>query len=49
MLVTLLLSAIDHVPTQTLFDRDLYEARRTVLKGARLLKVLAFFQLCAPQ
>ena len=47
-LVSLLLAAIDQVPTQTLFDRDPYESRRTALNGARLLKVLAFFQLCAP-
>jgi hypothetical protein len=47
-LVTLLCAAIDRVPTQTLFDRDPYESRRTALKGSRLLKVLAFFQLCAP-
>lgn len=47
-LVTLLVAALDRVPTQTLFDRDPYESRRTALKGTRLLKVLAFFQLCAP-
>jgi hypothetical protein len=47
-LATLLLAAIDRVPTQPLFDCDPYESRRTALKGARLLKVLAFFQLCAP-
>lgn len=47
-LVSLLLSAIDRMPTQKLFDRDPYESRRTALKGSRLLKVLAFFQLCAP-
>lgn len=47
-LVTLLCAAIDRVPTQTIFDRERYESRRTALKGSRLLKVLAFFQLCAP-
>ena len=47
-LVTLLVAAIERVPTQTLFDRDPYESRRTALNGTRLLKVLAFFQLCAP-
>lgn len=47
-LVTLILAALDRVPTQTIFDRDPYETRRTALPGARLLKVLAFFQLCAP-
>lgn len=47
-LVTLLLAAIDRVPTQAIFDNDPYESRRTALPGARLLKVLAFFQLCAP-
>lgn len=47
-LVTLLVAAIERVPTQTLFDRDPYESRRTALNGTRLLKVLAFLQLCAP-
>ena len=47
-LVSLLLAAIERVPTQTLFDRDLYESRRTALNGSRLLKVRALFQLCAP-
>lgn len=47
-LVTLLLSAIDRVPTQAIFDNDPYESRRTALPGSRLLKVLVFFQLCAP-
>ena len=47
-LVTLLLGALDCVPTQRIFDREPYEARRTALKGARWLKVSAFLQLCAP-
>ena len=47
-LVTLLLAAIDRVPTQAIFDNDPYESRRTALSGARLLKVLAFFQLVTP-
>src|SRR5499433_278777 len=44
-LVTLLLQAIERVKTQTIFDRDPYESRRIAMKGARLLKVLAFFQM----
>jgi len=44
-LVTILLSAIDRVKTQMIFDRDPYESRREALPGSRLLKVLAFFQL----
>jgi Transposase DDE domain len=44
-LVTLLLRAIERVKTQTIFDRDTYESRRKAMKGARLLKVLAFFQM----
>ena len=44
-LVTLLLRAIGRVKTQTIFDRDPYESRRKAMKGSRLLKVLAFFQM----
>jgi len=44
-LVTLLLRAIERVKTQTIFDRDPYESRRIAMKGSRLLKVLAFFQM----
>ena len=44
-LVTLLLRAIERVKTQTIFERDPYESRRTAMKGSRLLKVLAFFQM----
>jgi hypothetical protein len=44
-LVTLLLYAIDRAKTQTIFDSDPYESRRKTMKGARLLKTLAFFQL----
>lgn len=44
-LVTMLLAAIDRVKTQSIFDRDPYESRRTAMPGSRLLKTLAFFQL----
>src|SRR6266498_2137591 len=44
-LVTLLLRAIERVKTQTIFDRDPYESRRNAMNGARLLKVLDFFQM----
>ncbi len=47
-LVTLLLYAIDRARTQTIFDSDPYESRRKAMKGARLLKVLAFFQMVTP-
>ena len=43
--MTLLLRAIERVNIQPIFDRDSYESRRTALPGARLLKVLAAFQL----
>lgn len=43
--MTLLLSAIDRVKTQAIFDRDPYESRRTALPGSRLLKVLVFYQM----
>lgn len=44
-LVSLLLIAIDGVKTQSIFDLDPYESRREALPGARLLKVLVFYQL----
>ena len=43
--VTLLLRAIERVDIQSIFDCDPYESRRRALPGARLLKVLAAFQL----
>lgn len=46
-LVSLLLYAIGRVNVQQVFDRDPYESRRTAMKGSRLLKVLAFYQLIA--
>jgi hypothetical protein len=39
--ITLLLSALDRIDLQAVFDGDPYESRRTVLPGARLVKVLA--------
>ncbi len=47
-LVTLLLYAIERAKIQPIFDKDPYESRREAMKGARLLKVLAFFQLATP-
>ncbi len=44
-LVTLLLYAIERANPQPIFDRDPYESRRKAMKGTRLLKTLAFFQL----
>src|SRR2546426_6915922 len=44
-LVTLLLSAIERVHIQPVFDCDPYESRRKSLPGSRLLKVLVFYQL----
>lgn len=43
--MTLLLCAIERVNIQTIFDRDPSESRHTALPEARLLKVLAAFQL----
>jgi hypothetical protein len=42
--ITLLLSALDRVPLQALFDRDPYESRRRALPGVRLVKVLVVYQ-----
>jgi hypothetical protein len=38
--ITLLLSALDRIDLQAVFDRDPYESRRRALPGARLVKVL---------
>jgi hypothetical protein len=38
--VTLILRAVEHARTQSVFDRDPYESRRTALKGEMLLKAL---------
>jgi hypothetical protein len=43
--ITLLLSALERVDLQAIFDRDPYESRRRVLPGARLLKVLVVYQM----
>jgi hypothetical protein len=43
--ITLLLSALDRLPLQAIFDRDPYESRRSALPGARLVKVLVVYQL----
>jgi hypothetical protein len=40
----LLLSALDRVLLQAIFDRDPYESRRRALPGARLVKVLVVYQ-----
>jgi hypothetical protein len=38
--ITLLLSALDRIDLQAIFDRDPYESRRTALPGARLVEML---------
>ena len=43
--ITLLLSALNRVPLQAIFDRDPYESRRSALPGARLVKVLVVYQM----
>src|ERR671914_1973418 len=43
--ITLLLSALDRIDLQAIFDRDPYESRRRALPGARLVKVLVVYQL----
>jgi DDE family transposase len=44
-LVGLMLQALKQVPVQDIFAQDPYEARRTALKGEKLLQVLAIPQL----
>jgi hypothetical protein len=43
--ITLLLSALERIDLQAIFDRDPYESRRRALPGARLLKVLVVYQM----
>jgi Transposase DDE domain len=43
--ITLLLSALDRIGLQGVFDRDPYESRRRALPGARLVKVLVVYQM----
>jgi Transposase DDE domain len=43
--ITLLLTALNRVDLQTIFDRDPYESRRRALPGARLVKVLVVYQM----
>ena len=43
--ITLLLSALNRVDLQAIFDRDGYESRRRALPGARLVKVLVVYQM----
>jgi hypothetical protein len=42
---TLLLSALDRIDLQAVFDRDPYESRRRALPGMRLVKVLVVYQM----
>lgn len=43
--IILLLSALDRIDLQAVFDRDPYESRRRALPGARLVKVLVVYQM----
>lgn len=43
--ITLLLSALDRIDLQAVFDRDPYESRRRALPGTRLVKVLVVYQM----
>jgi hypothetical protein len=43
--ITLLLSALDRIDLQAVFDRDPYESRRSALPGTRLVKVLVVYQM----
>jgi Transposase DDE domain len=43
--ITLLLTALNRVDLQAIFDRDPYESRRRALPGARLVKVLVVYQM----
>ena len=40
-----MLSALDRIDLQAVFDRDPYESRRRALPGARLVKVLVVYQM----
>jgi hypothetical protein len=40
-----LLSALERVDLQAIFDRDAYELRRSALPGTRLVKVLVIYQV----
>jgi hypothetical protein len=42
---TLLLTALNRIDLQAIFDRDPYESRRSALPGARLVKVLVVYQM----
>jgi hypothetical protein len=43
--ITVLLTALNRVDLQTIFDHDGYESRRSTLPGARLVKVLVVYQM----
>src|SRR5919109_3011222 len=43
--ITLLLSALDRIDLQAIFECDPYESRRRALPGARLVKVLVVYQM----
>jgi IS4 transposase len=43
--ITLLLSALDRIDLQAVFDRDPYESRRRALPGPRLVKVVVVYQM----
>jgi hypothetical protein len=43
--ITLLLSALDRIDLQAVFDRDPYESGRRALPGARLVKVLVVYPM----
>ena len=43
--LTLLLSALDRIDLQAVFDRDPYESRRRALPGTRLVKALVVYQM----
>jgi hypothetical protein len=43
--ITLVLSALERIDLQAIFDRDPYESRRRALPGARLVKVLVVYQM----
>jgi IS4 transposase len=43
--ITLLLSALDRIDLQAVFDWDPYESRRRALPGTRLVKVLVVYQM----
>ena len=44
-IIGMLITALKRLPIQEIFDKDVYEGRRTELKGSRLVNLMVIFQL----